>query len=128
MSFTKAVPNGAVQHTTAGPYSPVLAIQAEKIIVLSGQASLDLDGTVVGATIEEQTEKVLDNCERLLNNAGCTFENVIKCNVFLKDLALWDRFNEVYKRRIPDPKPARTAVGAQLLPDFLLEIEMWAAL
>lgn len=128
MNFCKRVPDGAVQHITAGPYSPVLEVEGRKIIVLSGQAPLDLDGTVVGTTIEEQTEKVLDNCERLLSKAGCTFQNVIKCNVFMTDLALWDRFNEVYKKRIPDPKPARTAVGVQLLPGFLLEVEMWAVI
>ena len=43
------------------------------------------------------------------------------------DLANWGAFNEVYRRLVPDPKPVRTAVGAALLPGFLVEVEMWAA-
>lgn len=121
------VPNNAVQHKTAGPYSPVLKLKNVKnIVVISGQAALDLEGNVIGTSIEEQTEVVLKNCEMQLKNAGCTLADVFKVNVFMKDLKDWGRFNEVYKRLMPKPYPVRTAVQVGLLETFLVEIEMWA--
>lgn len=121
------VPNNAVQHKTAGPYSPVLKLKNVKnIVVISGQAALDLEGNVIGTSIEEQTEVVLKNCEIQLKNAGCTLADVFKVNVFMKDLKDWGRFNEVYKRIMPKPYPVRTAVQVGLLETFLVEIEMWA--
>jgi len=123
----KWVPAGAVQHPTAGPYSPVLEVRANTLVVVSGQVALDLDGNVVGDTIEEQTRQTLANCRRLLESANCTLHDVFKVNAFLADLTDWDRFNAVYREIMPEPWPVRTTVGVQLLRDFLVEIEMWAA-
>jgi 2-iminobutanoate/2-iminopropanoate deaminase len=122
----KRVPKGAVQHTTAGPYSPVLEINAERLVVLSGQVAVDLDGNVIGSTVEEQSEAALANCERQLASAGCGFADVFKVNVYLTDLAEWAHFNAVYEARMPAPQPVRTAVQAVLLEGFRVEIEMWA--
>ncbi len=122
----KRVPKGAVQHTTAGPYSPVLEIRAERLVVLSGQVAVDLDGNVIGATVEEQAEAALANCERQLASAGCGFADVFKVNVYLTDLSEWSRFNTIYEARMPPPRPVRTAVQAILLEGFRVEIEMWA--
>jgi 2-iminobutanoate/2-iminopropanoate deaminase len=123
----KTVPAGAMQHSTAGPYSPVLEVQAGRMIVISGQVALDLQGNIVGDTIEEQTRQTLENCRRLLESAGCTFADVFKVNAFMTNLEDWNRFNAVYMEAMPDPRPARTTVGVQLLRKFLIEIEMWAA-
>ena len=122
----KRVPSGAVQHTTAGPYSPVLEIAAERLVVLSGQVAVDLDGNVVGATMEEQAEAALGNCARQLEAAGCGFADVFKVNVYLTDLSEWSIFNAVYERHMPAPRPVRTAIQAVLLDGFRVEIEMWA--
>ena len=95
-------------------------------MVISGQVAVDLDGAVVGETIEEQTRATLDNCARKLAVAGCSLADVFKANVYLTDLALWPRFNAVYVKTLPPPLPVRTAVQAALLPGYLVEIEMWA--
>lgn len=125
----KAVPDGAKQHVTAGPYSPVLEItNINKLVVISGQAALDMEGNVLGDTIEEQTVATLKNCEMQLKRAGCSLEDVFKVNVFLTDLEEWSRFNQVYAEIMPKPLPVRTAVKAGLLQTFKVEIEMWAAL
>lgn len=124
-----SVPEGAVQHSTAGPYSPVLEISGfKKLIVISGQAPLDMEGNVIGDTIEEQTAKTLENCRAQLERAGCSFDNVFKVNAFMKDLAEWPRFNAVYSEMMSTPFPVRTVVGTDLLNNFKIEIEMWAAL
>ena len=122
----KKLPVAAAQHKTAGPYSPVLEIDADKLVVISGQAAMDDDGNVIGNSIEEQAHTTLKNCERQLRSAGCALNDVFKVNVFLTDLGNWPRFNEVYKTYFDDPKPVRTAVQTPLLMTLLVEIEMWA--
>lgn len=122
----KRIPAGAVQHKTAGPYSPVIEVDARRLVVVSGQVAVDLDGEVVGANIEEQTRATIDNCSRQLGTAGVSLGDVFKVNVYLSDLSDWARFNGVYEDMIPSPLPVRTAVQAVLLPGFRVEIEMWA--
>lgn len=119
-------PADAVQHVTAGPYSPVLEVDARRLVVLSGQVAVALDGSIIGETLIEQARATLANCVRLLNSAGCGFADVFKVNVYLKDLADWPAFNTVYVDAFPEPQPVRTAVQAVLLPGYLVEIEMWA--
>ena len=117
---------GARQHVSAGPYSPVLEIDARRLVVISGQVAVTLDGSVIGADIESQTEATLDNCAQQLATANCTLADVFKVNIYLTDLNHWSSFNEVYEKTMPAPLPVRTAVQAVLLPGFLVEIEMWA--
>ena len=126
MSGRIIVPTG--QHKTAGPYSGVTGVQPQaSIYVISGQAPVNLDGEVVGDTLEEQTRVTLDNCKTQLAAAGCGLEDVFKATIYLTDLATWDRFNVVYREYFSEPYPARTAVQCGLLPGFQVEIEMWAA-
>jgi len=122
----KRVPKGAVQHVTAGPYSPVLEINAQRLVVLSGQVAVDLDGNVVGTTMEDQAEAALANCRRQLAAAGCDLRDVFKVNVYVADLTEWSRFNAVYEKSMPTPLPVRTTVQAVLLDGYRVEIEMWA--
>ncbi len=122
----KAQPSGAEQHATAGPYSPVLQINPGQLVVISGQAAIDPEGKVIGDTIEEQTRTTLENCRRQLETAGCGLADVFKVSIYMTDLDLWPRMNEVYKTFFPEPRPVRTAVGTSLLMTLLIEIEMWA--
>lgn len=126
-SPAKQVPDGAAQHVTAGPYSPVLIVRPDELVVISGQAAIAPDGSTVGDGIEEQTRQTLENCRAQLGTAGCDLGDVFKVNVYLTDMALWPRFNSVYADYMPEPRPARTAVGAALLDGLLVEVEMWAA-
>ncbi len=122
----KVRPKDAKQHSTAGPYSPVLEIDARRLVVISGQVAVDMDGEVIGATIEEQTQATLNNCAAQLATANCTLGDVFKVNIYLTDLGQWARFNAVYEEMMAEPLPVRTAVQAVLLPGFMVEIEMWA--
>ena len=108
------------QHATAGPYSPVLEVKTKSIVVISGQAALDLKGNVNTTDFEEQSVITL-------TAAGCSFSDVFKVNVSLTDLSDWQKFNGIYEKMMQKPFPVRTAVQAGLLHDFLVEIEMWAA-
>ena len=122
----KHLPADASQHSTAGPYSPVLEVDARRLVVISGQVAVGPKGNVIGSTIEEQARAALDNCARQLGAVDCGLADVFKANIYLVDLADWERFNAVYEMVMPEPRPVRTAVQAVLLPGFLVEIEMWA--
>jgi len=121
-----SVPKGASQHKTAGPYSPVLEVEPSKIVVISGQAPIDVEGNVVGDTIEEQTIFTINACKKQLNTAGVDLKDVFKVNVWLTNLDEWPRFNKVYSSMMSEPFPVRAAVQAGLLYTFKVEIEMWA--
>jgi 2-iminobutanoate/2-iminopropanoate deaminase len=123
----KTVPTGAKQHATAGPYSPVLEVEADRIVVISGQVAVDPQGEIIGSDIESQTRATLANCRNQLASGGCTFDDVFKVNVYMHDLGDWDRFNAVYLEFVPEPRRVRTTIGAKLFTGFLIEIEMWAA-
>ena len=118
----------AVQHHTAGPYSPVVETPTgARLLVISGQAPVDPDGAVIGTTIEEQSRAVLNNCRAQLEAAGSSLRDVFKVTVYLTEIGEWTRFNAVYEEFMRQPYPARTAVETGLLPGFKVEIEMWAA-
>jgi len=105
----------------------VLEIDARTLVVISGQAAVDLDGNIVSTDFAVQSRITLENCRNQLDAAGCTLADVFKVNVYLADLANWPAFNEIYVTVMPDPLPVRTAIQAGLLDGFLVEIEMWAA-
>src|SRR5690606_13664917 len=96
------------------------------LVVLSGQVAVDLDGQVIGSTIEKQTRATLENCATQLASAGCSLADVFKVNIYLTDLDDWARCNAICEEIMPAPLPGRTAIQAVLLPGFLVEIEMWA--
>jgi|SRR5271157_92540 len=82
---------------------------------------------VVGDTIEEQTIRTLENIQGVLAAGGASLADVVKATVHLSDLSLFSRFNQVYMRYFPDPKPVRTTVGSQL-NGILVEIDVVAYL
>ncbi len=101
----------------AGPYSPGLVIG--EWVFLAGQ-------TGTGETIEEQTESALGKVAALLGESDCTPADVVSCLVHLTDLTLFQRYNAVYERHFPEPRPVRTTVGASLLGGAMVEITVIA--
>jgi len=107
--------------TPVGAYSQGLRVG--DFIFVSGQGPLDpATGKIVGITIEEQTERVLENIKAILEAGGATMADVVKVGAHLSDLALFERYNKVYASYFPDPKPTRTTVGSQLM-GILVEID-----
>ena len=114
---TKEAP-GAV-----GPYSQ--ATQIDRFIFVSGQLPVDpQNGQMVEKKIKIQTERVIQNIKSILNAAGLDLNNVVRCDVFLKDMNDFKEMNEVYASKFTsDPKPARQAVQVGRLPlDAMIEI------
>ena len=103
------------------PYSPV--VKSGDHVYASGQVAFDERGTLVDGGVAAQTSQVLANLASCLGAAGCSFEDVVKVNVFLLDLADFDEFNNVYRTAFDEPYPARTTVQAGLPGGIRVEIE-----
>ncbi len=110
-----------------GPYSQ--AIEANGMVFTSGQIPLDPGtGEIVGTTIEEQAERVMQNLKAVLASAGVGFDCVVKTTCFLADLADFAAFNQVYGKYFPTDAPARSCVQVAGLPKGVkVEVEMIAA-
>lgn len=109
-----------------GPYS--VGIWAGDLLYLSGQTPLDpKTGRLVEGDVEAQTHRAFDNLEAALQDAGLTMDHVIKCNVYLSDMADFSAMNTAYAKRFASPYPARTTVAVKALPrDARVEIELVA--
>lgn len=111
-----------------GPYSQ--AVRVRDLLFLSGQIALDpRTGQLVGASVAEQTDRVLDNLAAVLASAGASFSNVVKTTIYLVDLADFTVVNERYGRRFAGTFPARATVQVAALPrGARVEIDAIAAL
>jgi 2-iminobutanoate/2-iminopropanoate deaminase len=109
----------------AGAYSPGIVAEG-RFLYVSGQGPLR-DGVVTGDTAEEQTRVVLGNLAAVLESAGASLADVVRCGVFLADIGDFAAMDKAYSETFPRPLPARTTVGASL-PGILVEIDCVAAL
>jgi 2-iminobutanoate/2-iminopropanoate deaminase len=111
-----------------GPYSQ--AIKSNGFLFISGQIALDpASGEFAGVTVQQQTERVLQNLKAILEAGGVSLNHVVKTTVFLKDMNDFAAMNEVYARFFTAAPPARSTVQVARLPkDALVEIEVVAGL
>jgi 2-iminobutanoate/2-iminopropanoate deaminase len=95
------------------------------LVYPAGQVPLDpRTGMVVEKDIQVQTRQCLENLKAILTVAGTSLENLLKVNVYLRDMGDFDRFNEAYVTYFPAKPPARTTVQAGgLWNGILIEIE-----
>ena len=106
-----------------GPYSH--AVKAAGFLFVSGQLPIDPNTEeLVEDTIEAQTTQVLNNIEAILNAHSLTLANIVKVEVYLKDMADAPKLNALYTSRfIHEPKPARQMMQVARLPmDVRVEI------
>ena len=110
-----------------GPYSQ--AKVSGNMLFASGQIPINPEnGEVNGTTIEEQTEQVMKNVAAILEEAGASFESVVKTTCFLADMGDFAAFNGVYEKYFTG-KPARSCVAVKGLPkNVLVEVEFIAEL
>jgi 2-iminobutanoate/2-iminopropanoate deaminase len=102
-----------------GPYSQ--AILSNGTLYISGQIALAL--VEAGANIEDETRQVMKNMQAILEAANMTFENVVKCSIFVKDMNNFVKINGVYGEFFPSNPPARETVEVARLPkDVNVEI------
>lgn len=109
--------------TPRGPYSP--AVVAGDFIYVSGQGPVDpVTDKMSYGDIRRETRITLNNIKRILTAAGATFNDVIRCGVFLRDGNDFAAMNEVYTEFFGDQRPARTTVAVAFAdPTMKVEID-----
>ena len=111
-----------------GPYSQ--GVKAGEFVFTAGQAGVDPStGKLVDGGIGPQTRRVLENIKAILEEAGSSMDRVVRCGVFLADMADFQAMNAVYAEFFPPDKspPVRTTVQAAKLPlGALVEIDATA--
>lgn len=105
-----------------GPYSQ--AILKNDTLYVSGQIPMDpMTGKIIENDVAAATRQVMQNIEALLSEADMTFENVVKCSIFLKDLNDFETVNAIYAEFFRSEPPARETVQVARLPkDVSVEI------
>ncbi len=111
-----------------GPYSQ--AVRAGKMLFVSGQIAIDpVTGIIIRDNIESETNQVMLNLAAILDEAGSSFDKIIKTTIFLSDMSLFTQVNEVYGKYFSKDYPARETVAVKGLPkDVNVEISVIAAL
>ena len=109
-----------------GPYSQAVAVG--DLLFCSGQIPLDAkSGEIVKGSVTEQTKKVMENIQAVLEAAGVSFNHVVKCGIFLSNMDDFAAVNEVYSRYFGNEPPARSCVEVSRLPKGVdVEIEVIA--
>jgi 2-iminobutanoate/2-iminopropanoate deaminase len=113
-----------------GPYVQAVAVQPRELVFCSGQIALDAKtGELVGeGDVVAQAERVMDNLGAVLAASGCSYADVVRCTIFLKDMGDFAKVNEVYASRFASDPPSRATVEVSRLPkDVLVEIDAIAA-
>jgi 2-iminobutanoate/2-iminopropanoate deaminase len=106
-----------------GPYSQ--GVIAGGFLFTAGQIALDpATGQVVEGDVVRQAERVMQNLQAILTNAGAAWGDVVKTTVYLHDMADFPRVNEVYAKALGPARPARSTVQVSALPrGVLVEID-----
>ncbi|MCH2045173.1 MAG: Rid family detoxifying hydrolase [Saprospiraceae bacterium] len=110
-----------------GPYNQ--ATVANGILYASGQIAINpATGDLVLDSIEAETKQVMENLKAVLDKAGSSFEQVLKCTIFLSDMGNYGKVNEVYARYFDEETaPARECVEVANLPKYVnVEISLLA--
>lgn len=105
-----------------GPYSQ--AILSRNTLYVSGQIPLNPEtGVLVDYSLTESTHQVMKNIGSLLNEANLSFDDIVKCTIFLKDLDNFNEVNKIYATYFRSTPPARETVEVSKLPmDVEIEI------
>lgn len=105
-----------------GPYSQ--AVRYGNQLFVSGQIAINpATGIFSGSSVEEEAIQVMSNLQAVLTAAGLSYENVVKCTIFLTDLNDFQVVNKIYGEKFSVNPPARETVEVRRLPkDARVEI------
>jgi len=105
------------------PYSP--GARGGNMVFTAGQVAWDNSGKVIGLNdVRKQTVQTLANVVAVLKEGGAELKDVVKCNVYLKDMKDFQIMNEEFAKLFPNDPPARTTVQTPMAEsEMLVEIE-----
>ena len=124
----KTIINSENAPTPIGPYSQ--AVLSGNTLYASGQIAINpSSGELILSTIEEETEQVMQNIKAVLTEANLSFENIVKCSIFLSSMDSFSKVNAIYANYFPSNPPARETVEVSCLPKNVnVEISFIAAI
>lgn len=103
-----------------------LAVRAGDFVFVSGQAALNAEGGIIDGGIVAETEATIERLKVVLEEAGCTLDDVVKANVWLDDPRDFAPFNKVFQKHFGTAPPARSTLVSPLVADGKVEIEVTA--
>ena len=119
--FTEKAPS------PAGHYSQ--AVVSGGLVFVSGQLPIHPQNGEIKPTIEGQVHQVMNNLENILATSGSSMDKVVKATLYISDISLWGKVNEIYAERFGLHKPARAVVPTRELHlGCLIEVEVVAEL
>ncbi|MGL4630189.1 MAG: RidA family protein [Leadbetterella sp.] len=122
MSKKKIVHPDRDPNFVTGAYSDGVVVG--DLLFVSGQAAVDFSTSkFVLGTIEEETIRTMDNLKAIIEAAGATMNDVVKCTAHLADINDFDRYNAVYATYFEGIRPARTTVQSVLAENLKVEID-----
>jgi len=108
-----------------GSYSQ--GIEIDGFFFLSGQIGLHPEGGELESSLSQQARQAMKNISAVLESVGCSFSNVVKSIIYLKNIADFAEFNKIYSEYFKENPPARTTVEVSALPrNALIEIDIIA--
>ena len=110
----KIVINTPLAPPAIGPYSQ--AIRAGNTVYVSGEVGADATGTIVGPSIEQQTDQALESIDHILRAAGSRLDNVVATTVYLVNVTDFANMNARYALAFPHAPPARATIQVAALP------------
>ena len=115
--MARAALQSALAPKAIGPYSQAVQVEGGKLTFCSGQIGLDpATGELVKGDISAQTERVMENLKAVLAAGGLDFSHVVRCGIFVVDLADFAKVNEIYGRYFQGAPPSRATVQVSALP------------
>ena len=122
----KKIINTSAAPAPIGPYNQ--AIMTNNQLYISGQVCIDpTTGNLKNKDLQEETHQVMHNLKAILQEAGMSFNNVVKTTIFLTDMNRFSEVNEIYGKYFDNDFPARETVEVSALPKFVnVEISMIA--
>ena len=125
--MAKEIINTDQAPSPVGPYNQ--SVKTGNLLFVSGQIAIDpATGVLIMDDIESETHQVMKNLANILKTAGSSFEQVIKCSVFVTDMGNYAKINAVYASYFnEDTAPARELVEVAALPKYVnVEISLIA--
>lgn len=117
--MNKQIINTPKAPSPVGPYNQ--SVKSGNTLYISGQIAIDQStGELIRSDIESETHQVMKNIGHVLTEAGMTYENIVKCSVFVSDMHMYGRINTVYAEYFDEATaPARELVEVAKLPKFV---------
>lgn len=121
----KSIINTSKAPTPIGPYNQ--SVKFGNLLFTSGQIAIDpKTGKLITSSIEKETKLVMENLRAIIEEAGASFEDVIKATIFISSMDNFEIINKIYGTYFKeDTAPARETVEVSRLPRSVnVEISM----